>query len=69
MSWLSRRGLGCVVVLGVAHAGCRITPDEIQKIEAENQLLRREIRTIKDNCSYYKVLELDAEEEPDRSSP
>jgi hypothetical protein len=56
-------------VLLLALSACRITPDEIQKIEAENQLLRHEIRTIKDNCSYYKVLELDVEKEPDSSPP
>jgi hypothetical protein len=58
-----------VAVLVVAQSGCRITPDEIQKIEAENQLLRQEIRTIKDNCSYYKVLDLDVEEKPGGSPP
>ena len=56
-------------MLLLALSACRITPDEIQKIEAENQLLRHEIRTIKDNCSYYKVLELDVEEEPEEESP
>jgi hypothetical protein len=58
VSWRCRHGLGWVLVLLLALSACRITPDEIQKIEAENQLLRHEIRTIKDNCSYYKVLEL-----------
>ncbi len=53
----------------LALSACRITPDEIQKIEAENQLLRQEIRVIKDNCSYYKVLELEVEEEPKEESP
>jgi starvation-inducible outer membrane lipoprotein len=62
VSWQSRRGLGYVLVLALVLSACRITPDEIQKIEAENQLLRHEIRTIKENCGYYKVLELDVEE-------
>jgi hypothetical protein len=69
VSWRCRHGLGWVLALLLALSACRITPDEIQKIEAENQLLRHEIRTIKDNCSYYKVLELDVEKEPDSSPP
>ena len=69
MSGWFRHGLGCVLVWLLALSACRITPDAVQKIEAENQLLRHEIRTIKDNCSYYKVLEIDVEEERGSSPP
>ena len=53
----------------LALSACRITPDEIQRIEVENRLLREEIRVIKENCGYYKVLELEVEEEPGGESP
>jgi hypothetical protein len=49
-----------LVALGTA---CRITPDEIQRIETENELLREQIRVVKENCTYYKELELEVEKD------
>jgi hypothetical protein len=39
-------------------AACRITPDEIERIEAENELLREQIQEIRQNCEYYRDLEV-----------
>lgn len=48
--------------------GCRITPEEIQRIEVENELLRQEIRTVRENCEYYgRQLELEVDEPADAS--
>jgi len=44
-------------------AGCRITPEEIQVIEAENDLLREEISQIKEKCDQSRELELRVDEE------
>jgi hypothetical protein len=58
------RAIGRPAALGILLlAGCRITPEEIQSIEVENELLRKEIQTIRENCEYYKrQLELEVEE-------
>ncbi len=50
-----------VVLVGVA--GCQITPERIARIEVENELLREQVQIIRKNCSYYRELELEAEEE------
>ncbi len=56
-SWV---GLGGV-------AGCQITPERIARIEVENELLREQVQIIRKNCSYYRELELEVEEEIDGS--
>ena len=55
------------LVLVVAAGGCRITPKEIREIRSENELLRQQIHTMRQNCTYYRELEIkpemDGEEE------
>ncbi len=43
--------------------GCQMTPEEINRIQVENELLREQVRIIRQNCSYYRELQLEAEEE------
>ena len=43
--------------------GCRTTPDEIERIRLHNELLREEIRIVKNNCSYYRDLEIELEDD------
>jgi hypothetical protein len=45
-----------------ALPGCRITPDEIQRIEMENDLLREQIQTMRMECEQYRQLQLEIEE-------
>ena len=65
-----RRLTGLAAVLGGLLGGCSLTPDEIERIRVENQLLREELLIVRQNCSYYRGLELeigpgpDAEPEP-----
>lgn len=47
----------------VATAGCATTPEEITRIQVENTLLREQVRIIRENCSYYRDLRIEAEEE------
>ena len=54
-----------VVLVGVA--GCQITPERNARIEVENELLREQVQIIRKNCSYYRELELEVEEEIDGS--
>ena len=57
-----------VVFAGLVLAvGCRTTPEEVQRIQVENELLREEIRINRKNCSYYRDLELEAEDETERA--
>lgn len=49
------------VAAALALSGCRITPEEIRVIEAENELLRSQIQTVKENCTYYRELEVKPE--------
>ncbi len=51
----------------VLTAGCRTTPEEVRRIEVENELLREQVRIIRKNCSYYRDLELEAEDETERT--
>ncbi len=51
----------CLPLLG-ALPGCRITPEAIQRIETENDLLREQIRTMRMECEQYRQLQLEIEE-------
>ena len=67
---MSRARVWTVLSLGfvlIGVEGCRITPERIARIEVENELLREQVRVIRNNCSYYRELELEAEEEIDGS--
>jgi hypothetical protein len=43
--------------------GCQTTPEEITRIQVENELLREQVRIIRQNCSYYRDLQLEVEED------
>lgn len=49
--------------------GCRITPDEIQRIETENDLLREQIQTMRMECEQYRQLQLEIEEPSEAPQP
>lgn len=65
---MSRPIAPLVLALLTLGSACRITPKEIQRIETENELLREQIRVVKENCTYYKELELEVEEDAPDSS-
>ncbi len=44
-----------------------MTTQEITRIQVENELLREQVRIIRENCSYYRDLQLEVEEEPTAS--
>jgi hypothetical protein len=61
------RSLALVLGLAALLVGCKMTPEEIEKIQVENELLRQQIQVIRQNCEYYRDLELrsdDPETEP-----
>lgn len=54
------------VSLALATAGCRITPERIQVIETENELLREEIALLKEKCEQSRELDLRLDEKEKR---
>ena len=48
--------LALAAAFGVA--GCKMTPEEIRVIEAENELLREQIQSLRDRCEQGRELEL-----------
>jgi hypothetical protein len=48
-------------LLLLALPACRITPDEIARIETENDLLREQIRVMRSECEQYRQLDLEVE--------
>ncbi len=59
------RGLFWVELLGGAllAAACAATPKDYERVRAENDLLKAQIEVIKRNCSYYRAVEVEAEDE------
>jgi len=49
--------------------GCASTPKELARLRVENELLREELRIVRQNCSYYRDLELKLDEEPTPGTP
>jgi hypothetical protein len=56
--------IGLAVLPLFATIGCQTTPEEIRNIQLENELLREQIQIIKENCAYYRDLEIDLEQKP-----
>jgi hypothetical protein len=48
--------------LALASGACRITPDEIARIETENVLLREQIRSMRLECEQYRRIDIGVEE-------
>jgi len=60
----SRAALAALL-LALPLPACRITPDEIQRIETENDLLREQIRTMRFECEQYRQIDIGV----DKSAP
>lgn len=67
-----RRGAFAGIAVAIAGAGplcgCASGPGELQRLRVENELLREELRIIRSNCSYYRDVEMQIEEEPAQGS-
>jgi hypothetical protein len=66
-----RAALGaCALALALALPACRITPDEIQRIETENELLREQIQSMRLECEQYRKIDIGVDKTaPPRRSP
>ena len=59
------RGARGALVFGLAlgAAACASGPGEVERLRVEAELLREELRIVKQNCSYYRDVEMEVEEE------
>ncbi|HSJ95518.1 MAG TPA: hypothetical protein VLC53_00510 [Myxococcota bacterium] len=48
---------------------CRITPDEIQRIETENDLLREQIQAMRMECEQYRKIDIGVEKQEQDRKP
>jgi hypothetical protein len=58
------RALLLALLVGLATWGCKTTPEEIREIQAENELLRQQVNTMRQNCEYYRDIEIRPGEKP-----
>jgi hypothetical protein len=61
-----------LAALTLTAAACRITPDEIQRIETENELLREQIQSMRLECEQYRKIDIGVEKpapEPAQPAP
>ena len=70
---MSRRGahrilrstaLAAALIGAPLFGACAGGPGELERLRVENELLREELRTVRSNCSYYRDVEMEVEEEP-----
>jgi len=59
---------GALAVAG-ALPGCASAPRELSQLRVENELLREELRIVRQNCSYYRDLDVELDEETAPVSP
>ena len=60
----ARAGLAAALLGGSFLCACAGGPGELDRLRVENELLREELRTVRANCSYYRDVEMEVEEEP-----
>ena len=66
----SARALAALALAAALGAGgCKMTPDEIRVIEAENALLREQIQSLRDHCEQGRELELRPERPGEHEPP
>ena len=55
----TRRALGAAALAVALGAGaCKMTPEEIRGVQAENELLREQIAGLKDRCEQGRELDV-----------
>jgi hypothetical protein len=57
------------LLIALALPACRITPDEIQRIETENELLRQQIQTMRLECEQYRQIDIGVDNPAPKQEP
>ena len=60
----ARAGLAAALLGAPLLGACAGGPGELERLRVENELLREELRIVRSNCSYYRDVEMEVEEEP-----
>lgn len=55
--------LALAIAAALASAACKSGPGEVERLRAETELLREQLRLVKGNCSYYRDVEMELDEE------
>lgn len=58
-----------VLCAALALPACRMTPDEIQRIETENELLREQIQAMRSDCEQSRDVRVDVEKNATPGQP
>ena len=62
-------GLAAALFGAPLLGACAGGPGEVERLRVENELLREELRIVRSNCSYYRDVEMEVEEEPASGAP
>jgi hypothetical protein len=62
-------GLTAAVLTAPLLGACASAPGELQRLRVENELLREQLRIVRSNCSYYRDVEMEIDEEPAPAAP
>ncbi len=60
----ARAGLAAALLGAALLGACAGGPGELERLRVENELLREELRIVRSNCSYYRDVEMEVEEDP-----
>jgi hypothetical protein len=63
---VTRSLLAGALLLLAAVSACRMTPDEIRAVEAENELLREQIQALRERCEQTRELDVRPEDVGER---
>jgi hypothetical protein len=61
--WTSGAHRAVALAFALGGAACASAPGEVERLRVETELLREELRIVKGNCSYYRDVEMEVEEE------
>jgi hypothetical protein len=62
-------GLAAALLAPSLLGACASAPGELERLRVQNELLREQLRIVRANCSYYRDVEMEVDEEAPPPSP